>query len=131
MSRETFVDTFGPLYPASDLKAFLHENYDPPAVAARVADPKRETLLAFNGAALPNTTQGVFIGSTQTFGSPSNNTVGGLAANAGNRVAFNTGNGIVIGSGTRNAVLSNSVFQNGSLGIDLGFAVHGRCPLGS
>jgi titin len=56
----------------------------------------------------------------------SNNRVGGTAAGAGNVIADNTQKGVVIGfaaadTGTvGNAVLGNSIFGNGGLGIDLG-----------
>ncbi len=52
-----------------------------------------------------------------------NNSIGGLAAGAGNRLAFaqpiNAGVRIRNGS-TNNAILGNSIFSNGALGIDLG-----------
>ena len=55
----------------------------------------------------------------------SNNTVGGTAAGAGNTIAFNGGAGVVVGSNSGdqavgNAILSNSIYGNGALGIDLG-----------
>jgi subtilisin-like proprotein convertase family protein len=52
----------------------------------------------------------------------SNNTIGGTAAGAGNIIAFNQApsTGVYIESGTGNAVLSNSIYSNGGLGIDLG-----------
>jgi hypothetical protein len=65
--------------------------------------------------ALPNSgVAGVYIRT-----SANNNTIGGLAAGAGNRIHFNAGNGVRIqDSGSiRNAVLSNSIFSNGRLGI--------------
>jgi hypothetical protein len=50
-----------------------------------------------------------------------NNVVGGIASGAGNRIAHNGGNGVeVSGSDSAgNNVLSNSIFSNGELGIDL------------
>ncbi len=48
------------------------------------------------------------------------NTIGGTAAGAGNVIAFNTGIGVGVSSGTGIAVLGNSIFANGKLGIDLG-----------
>src|SRR5262249_39644423 len=50
----------------------------------------------------------------------SNNTVGGSPAGS-NRIAFNRGSGIFIegDSSTGNAFLSNSIFANNALGIDL------------
>jgi uncharacterized repeat protein (TIGR01451 family) len=50
----------------------------------------------------------------------SNNSVGGAGAGAGNIIAFNNGVvGVVITGGTGNAVLSNSIFSNAGLGIDI------------
>ena len=53
------------------------------------------------------------------------NTIGGTAAGAGNTIAFNTGAGVVVGNysgdpSTGNAILSNAIYGNGALGIDLG-----------
>ena len=48
-----------------------------------------------------------------------NSMVGGIAAGEANTVAFNGGVGIQIGSGTNNALRANSIYANGSLGIDL------------
>ena len=57
----------------------------------------------------------------------SNNTVGGAAAGAGNIIAFNTLVGVVVGTSATStstevddAILGNSIFSNGKLGIDLG-----------
>src|SRR5581483_5585239 len=56
----------------------------------------------------------------------SNNTVGGSVTGTGNVIAFNQSNGIAVGTdatdaGTvNNALLGNSIFSNGALGIDLG-----------
>ena len=49
----------------------------------------------------------------------SNNTIGGTAAGAGNTIADNTGTGVVVDTGTGNAVLSNSIFDNTAGGIKL------------
>ena len=69
-------------------------------------------------------------GVSATFGfasdlSATNNTIGGTGAGAGNIIAFNSNIGVKIGessfdSSTGNAILSNSIFANGALGIDLG-----------
>ncbi len=69
---------------------------------------------------LGNTFDGVIF----TRGGPvvgaSDNIVGGMASGAGNTIAFNGRVGVFIQVGsTKNAVLSNSIFSNGGLGIDL------------
>ena len=48
------------------------------------------------------------------------NTVGGTSPEAANTIAFNGMDGVFVSSGTGNAVLSNSIFSNAGLGIDLG-----------
>jgi CSLREA domain-containing protein len=48
-----------------------------------------------------------------------NNTIGGTAPGAANTIAYSTGSGVFIGVGARNGILSNSIFSNGLLGIDL------------
>jgi hypothetical protein len=50
----------------------------------------------------------------------SDNTIGGLAAGAGNIIAWSEFAGVGVSGGTGNAILSNSIFDNGALGIDLG-----------
>jgi titin len=49
----------------------------------------------------------------------SGNTIGGTTVGAGNTIAFNFFDGVSLTSGTGNAILSNSIFSNGGLGIDL------------
>ncbi len=49
----------------------------------------------------------------------SNNTIGGTSQNEGNVIAFNSPSGVIVHSSTGNAILSNSIFSNSSLGIDL------------
>jgi uncharacterized protein (TIGR03437 family) len=51
-----------------------------------------------------------------------NNIIGGTAANASNVIAFNNQNGVrvAIGTPTGNRVLTNAIFSNSALGIDLG-----------
>ncbi|HYN87973.1 MAG TPA: hypothetical protein VER55_05565, partial [Ardenticatenaceae bacterium] len=63
---------------------------------------------------LGNRFDGVFI----TAGA-SPNVVGGHTAAAGNRIAFNGRHGIAVVSGVYNAILSNSIFSNTELGINL------------
>lgn len=49
IGRDTFVETFGDLYPASDLKRFLDETYTPEIMRADIADPQVEVRIAFSG----------------------------------------------------------------------------------
>src|SRR5262249_23042428 len=51
--------------------------------------------------------------------SASGNTIGGITADYGNRIAFNVQAGVSVQSGTRNSILSNAIYSNGMLGIDL------------
>ncbi len=50
------------------------------------------------------------------------NTVGGVASGAGNTVAFNSGVGVAVAGNTttQDSILSNSIFNNTGIGIDLG-----------
>jgi CSLREA domain-containing protein len=64
--------------------------------------------------ALPNTKDGIFIAHDA-----GHNTVGGLQPGEGNVIAFNGRNGVDIDSGVSNAILSNAIFENHDLGIDL------------
>jgi CSLREA domain-containing protein len=92
------------------------------------------------GGTTGNTVQGNYIGTDATGmmplgnlngvaigGSAAGNLIGGMEPGAGNTIAFNTGAGIELGlndnginAGSGNALLSNSVYSNGGLGIDLG-----------
>lgn len=54
-----------------------------------------------------------------SLGSSSNNTVGSTVAGSGNTIAFNTFDGIFFANGVGNAILGNSIFSNGILGINL------------
>ena len=68
--------------------------------------------------ALPNTSHGIDLES-----GCANNILGGATANAGNILAFAPGlySGVRVRDGaTNNAILGNSIFSNGRLGIDLG-----------
>ncbi len=85
-----------------------------------------------------NLVQGNFIGTnpsgSSSLGNGSNgivltystgNTIGGTATGAGNILAFNNGDGISVGesaadSSTGNSILENSIYSDGTLGIDLG-----------
>ena len=70
--------------------------------------------------ALGNTQEGILI---SQYGGCSGNTIGGLAAGAGNTIAFNTTAGVFLGEGypgsTGDELLSNAIFANGGLGIEL------------
>jgi titin len=70
--------------------------------------------VAAGGGALGNAVFGV-----QVAVNASDNWVGGLAAGEGNHVAYNGAEGVVVVSGSRNPILSNSIHDNGKLGIDL------------
>jgi uncharacterized repeat protein (TIGR01451 family) len=69
---------------------------------------------AATGFTLGNGAQGVVISSS------SDNAIGGTTPGAGNVISNNGGAGVLITSGMRNSILSNSISQNGELGIDLG-----------
>jgi hypothetical protein len=69
---------------------------------------------------MPNSGEGIY-----AFFGASYNTIGGTAAGAANIIAFNNGPGVAVGFGPTdecpgNAILSNSIFGNARLGIDLG-----------
>jgi hypothetical protein len=49
----------------------------------------------------------------------SQNTIGGTGGAQGNTIAYNVAAGVSVQSGTGNSILSNSIFSNGHLGIDL------------
>src|SRR5208337_4252291 len=65
-------------------------------------------------ARLGNETVGIII-STMA----SQNTIGGITADLGNKIAFHRLAGVEVDSGTGNSILSNSIWANGRLGIDL------------
>jgi titin len=74
--------------------------------------------------ALGNSGGGVVI-SAGPSGPSSGNSVGGLTVGAGNVIAFNNGPGVLVTTSdgepnTNNAILSNAIFGNTGLGIDLG-----------
>ena len=65
-------------------------------------------------AGIPNGIDGVLL-------NESNHTVGGTTASARNVIAFNSNNGVTVtDNGAGNAILGNSIFSNGGLGINLG-----------
>ena len=68
---------------------------------------------------LGNGSHGVHVGPIER--PPANtNTIGGSAIGAGNTIAYNGGDGVFVETGTDNCFLSNSIFSNTGLGIDLG-----------
>ena len=69
---------------------------------------------------IPNQADGI-----QLFFSASNNTIGGTASGAGNIIADNQGEGVTVGLSASDqcvgdVILSNSIFGNSQIGIDLG-----------
>jgi hypothetical protein len=67
---------------------------------------------------LGNNQQGVFVTAGAT-----GNSVGGTASGSGNLIAYNAWSGVQVGpdaGSTNNAILGNSIFANGRLGIALG-----------
>jgi uncharacterized repeat protein (TIGR01451 family) len=71
---------------------------------------------ALNGSSpLPNDSDGVYV-----LNSASNTLIGAVSGGGGNIIAFNGRNGVLIETGTANSVLSNSIFSNSGLGVDLG-----------
>jgi uncharacterized repeat protein (TIGR01451 family) len=83
------------------------------------------------GGALGNTGHGVLL---SVVSGVDGNTIGGTAAGAGNVIAFNGLNGVTSpGSAgfpfnTGNAILSNTIFANGGVGIDLALDFDGDGP---
>lgn len=83
--------------------------------------------------ALGNLVQGNFIGTDQAgtavihndidgvllTNEASSNSLGGATPSAGNTIAFNIGNGIRVESGSDNLILSNRIYGNTQLGINL------------
>ena len=66
------------------------------------------------GASLGNGEHGVRISNGNE------NKIGGVGANEGNTISHNTLDGVWVESGVNNPTLSNSIYDNGGLGIDLG-----------
>ena len=87
----------------------------------------------FNGAS-GNVIEGNYIGTSADGTAPlggggividstsADNMIGGTAPGAGNLIAHNATNGVTLtaAAGTGNSILSNSIYDNSSLGIDLG-----------
>jgi diamine N-acetyltransferase len=49
LARDTFIATFGPLYPAHDLASFVAQTYGAPIQRAQIADTSRAFRLAVQG----------------------------------------------------------------------------------
>jgi hypothetical protein len=64
--------------------------------------------------ALGNQGHGIAIEDSST-----QNVIGGTDPGAANVIAFNDGDGVYVEDGYENAILTNSIFSNGGLGIDL------------
>ena len=104
------------------------------AGAANVIAGNGQAGVDLTGVATTGTViNGNFIG-TNSFGSDSmgngsdgvlvqagaaGNTIGGTAAGAGNTIAYNLASGVAIESGNGNAVVSNAIFTNELMGINL------------
>jgi hypothetical protein len=71
--------------------------------------------------ALGNTGGGITVPSSM-------NTIGGTNPSAGNVIAFNGSSGVSIGDGTANAILSNSIFSNGGIGLGIDINTPGVNP---
>ena len=90
--------------------------------------------VAADGNPLGNELSGISVDDTE----PSDNLIGGTGPSEGNVIAHNGNAGVLIGArATRTRILSNSIFQNNDLGIDLtsatgcdGTAGREHCPDG-
>ncbi|MEM1282231.1 MAG: right-handed parallel beta-helix repeat-containing protein, partial [Chlamydiota bacterium] len=85
-----------------------------------------------NNLSINNTVQGNYIGTDATGLLPNpnvengiritnsfSNLIGGYSENLGNTIAYNGQTGVWVESGDFNGILTNSIFSNGELGIDL------------
>jgi hypothetical protein len=102
--------------------------------AARNLISANEWGIRINGStATSNVVEGNFIGTNAAGASPlgnevngviisgqaSGNLIGGASTSAGNTIAYNTDAGVSVQSGISDAILTNSIFSNGGLGIEL------------
>jgi hypothetical protein len=71
-------------------------------------------LNRFGTGALGNRQHGIFLANQ------ANDTIGGTASGTGNIIAYNGGAGVSAGGKLAAAILSNSIFANGGLGLDSG-----------
>jgi titin len=65
---------------------------------------------------LGNASDGVHVDNVND---PNGSTIGGEAVGAGNTIAFNANDGVLVDQSTHFAILGNSIFANGNLGIEL------------
>lgn len=103
------------------------------AAAANVISANQWGIRIDGATAVQNLIEGNLIGTDSTGTKPlgneingvvfstnaSSNTLGGTIAGAGNTIGDNVAAGVSVASGTGNSILSNSIFSNGHLGIDL------------
>jgi len=69
---------------------------------------------------LPNAGDGIRISHTDgAVSAPALNSIGGPAPGVANVVAFNIGRGLMLLDGIKNPIISNSIFSNTGIGIDL------------
>ncbi len=66
------------------------------------------------GASIGNGSDGIYINQ-----GAANNSIGDGTAAGGNTIAFNTSRGVNVSDGMNNSIRGNSIYSNGSLGIDL------------
>ena len=92
-----------------------------------------QSVIIEGSASTGNVVQGNFIGTdvsgnvdlgnrshgVEVIRGASHNTIGGPEIASGNTIAFNSGDGVRVSDGTGNAILSNAIFSNDGLGIDL------------
>jgi predicted outer membrane repeat protein len=90
-----------------------------PGASGNLVQGNTVGLNAARSGPVPNGSSGIDICCGAPNG-PVNNTIGGTAAAAANVISGNGGGGVVVRGGTGNAILGNSMYANGVLGIDLG-----------
>lgn len=76
--------------------------------------------VAFNPNGTPRTDLGNNNHGIAFNGNATGNRVGGVSTGSGNIIAFNKGDGVSVITGIQNLIVSNRIFSNTGLGIDLG-----------
>jgi hypothetical protein len=103
------------------------------AAARNLISANNTGVLITGSSASSNVVQGNYIGTDITGQAPlanetdgvvinmdaSGNLIGGSSTAAGNVIAFNLGDGVLVDTGIFNSILTNSIFSNGGLGIEL------------